>query len=291
MDNPVQILIPISSYSAAFPDTDYFFPKPLIEIAGTPMIQRVTEHYKTCFPNARFIFIVEKNVSRKFSLKKLLQIVCGQNATIIERNGETQGALCSALLAYDVFNFDAPLIIANSDMVVASDLFEDYLTFETDQCSAGVWTFNSIHPRWSYIVPEEPGVVVQCFEKDVMSNIAIAGLYYFKEARLFIDSAENAILSDAHVDGNFYVSETLNQIILSGGRVRYLTKPSANVFSFHTPKSIREYEKNHDHKNFQIKDKIDTKDLNLVIPAAGQGSRFHSVGWNRPNHLLTSTIN
>ena len=283
MNNPVQILIPVSSNSSAFPDTDYFFPKPLIEISGTPMIQRVVEHYKTYFPQAHFIFVVEKAVSRKFSLKKLLHIICGENVSIIERNGETQGALCSALLAYDVINFEHPLLIANSDMVVESDLNDDYLTLKNMNCSAGIWTFNSLHPRWSYVVPNKAGGVEQCFEKDVMSNIAIAGLYYFRKAHFFIEAAEDVILNDAQVDGNFYVSATLNQIILSGGTVKYLMKHGDIVASFHTPKSIREYENK---KNAQVTNRTETSNLNLVIPAAGEGSRFQSAGWKRPKPFI-----
>jgi NDP-sugar pyrophosphorylase family protein len=37
----MQILIPISGYSAFFPKEDFYFPKPLIEVAGTAMIEVV----------------------------------------------------------------------------------------------------------------------------------------------------------------------------------------------------------------------------------------------------------
>ena len=42
----MQVLIPISSRSSFFPDEDYFFPKPLIEVAGRPMIELVITHLK-----------------------------------------------------------------------------------------------------------------------------------------------------------------------------------------------------------------------------------------------------
>ena len=64
----MQILIPISHDELFFPKSEFYFPKPLIDVHGKPMIVRVIEHFKANFENPKFIFIVDKVEISDFSL-------------------------------------------------------------------------------------------------------------------------------------------------------------------------------------------------------------------------------
>ena len=186
----MQILIPISGHSAFFPKEDFYFPKPLIEIAGKPMIELVIEQFQHHFKEAGFVFVVDRDDTRSFSLDRTLSLLTGAGSRIVEKPGQTSGALCSCLLAVDALDLDQPLIIANSDQIIDHDLFQSVSTFESKRVAAGVLTFDSVHPRWSYIVDDGAGNVVQTFEKRVSSRHAIAGLYYFQTANCFIEAAK-----------------------------------------------------------------------------------------------------
>ena len=61
----MQILIPIASRSIFFPQAEYFFPKPLIDVAGRPMIERVVESLKVMYRDPEFMFVVEKQDCQK----------------------------------------------------------------------------------------------------------------------------------------------------------------------------------------------------------------------------------
>lgn len=281
----MQILIPISGHSAFFPKEEFYFPKPLIEIAGKPMIELVISQLQHQFSNARFIFVVDRDDTRSFSLDRTLALLAGAGSHIVEKPGHTSGALCSCLLAVNTLDLDQPLIIANSDQIIEHDLSQSVATFMSNQAAAGVITFDSVHPRWSYIVDDGAGNVVQTFEKRVTSRHAIAGCYYFKTARTFIEAAKRVILNDVQTDGMYFISSSLNEIILGGGSVLHLPIHSRLYHSFYAPSKVAEFERTY--YATKLREGLLSKQLvNVIIPAAGEGSRFAKAGWKKPKPFI-----
>lgn len=281
----MQVLIPISSHSSFFPDDDYFFPKPLIEVAGRPMIELVVSHLKKQLNNPEFIFVIDREHARSFSVDRICQLAGGLGTRVIERMAETSGALCSCLLAIGALDTAAPLLISNSDQIITADLIEHLETFKRAQADAGVITFDSIHPRWSYVLESECNRVAQTFEKKVMSRNAIAGLYYFREAGQFLKAAKKTVLHDAKDDGVFYISSAINQLILDGGDVMYTAIDGREYHSFYSPSKIAEF----DLSPFGAAIRADSnivKNVNVIIPAAGTGSRFAKAGWKKPKPFI-----
>ena len=182
----MQILIPISSESKFFPKEEFYFPKPLIEVAGQPMIELVISQLRKSIPQGPFyIFVVGRDEARAYSLDRTLVLAAGESTTVVERIGDTSGALCSCLLAIDSLDLDRPLIISNSDQIISSRIEHSITRLHRADADAGVITFDNVHPRWSYVVADKNHTVLQTFEKKVVSRHAIAGLYYFRSARIF----------------------------------------------------------------------------------------------------------
>ena len=102
----MQILIPVSTRSTFFPEKDFYFPKPLIEIKGTPMINHVIDNLSANISDPEYTFVVNKDDSQKFSIENALKIYLGEDTTVIEKLNETCGALCSSLLAIDHIDHD-----------------------------------------------------------------------------------------------------------------------------------------------------------------------------------------
>ena len=281
----MQVLIPISSRSQFFSNEEYFFPKPLIEVAGRSMIELVISHLKKQLNNPNFIFVVDRDDARKFSIDRICKLAGGPGTRVIERIGETSGALCSCLLAISALDWRAPLLISNSDQIISADLSEQLKHFEREQVNAGVVTFDSTHPRWSYVVSDEHNRVAQTFEKKVMSRHAIAGLYYFREASHFLSAAKKVILNDVNVDGAFFISSAINQCILDGGDVMYTTIDEREYHSFYSPSRITEFDLSPFGAAFRTNPKR-IENLNVIIPAAGEGSRFAKAGWKKPKPFI-----
>lgn len=281
----MQILIPISSRTSFFPSEEYFFPKPLIEVAGRPMIELVINQLKRQFTNPKFTFVIDRDDARTFSIDRICQLAGGSGTHVIERIGQTSGALCSCLLAIEALDPHAPLLISNSDQIISADLSAQINSFDRAQVDAGVVTFDSIHPRWSYVVEASNNRVAQTFEKKVVSRRAIAGLYYFREAGQFLDAAKKAILNDVNVDGAFFISAAINQCILDGGDVMYTTISERHYHSFYSPSRITEFDLSP--MGAELRTGYNSVvDMNVIIPAAGEGSRFEKAGWKKPKPFI-----
>ena len=89
----MQVLIPISSRTSFFPSEEYFFPKPLIEVAGRPMIELVVDQLKRQLNNPKFTFVIDRDDARTFSIDRICELVGGSGTHVIERMGQTSGAL------------------------------------------------------------------------------------------------------------------------------------------------------------------------------------------------------
>jgi dTDP-glucose pyrophosphorylase len=248
------------------------------------MIERVVSAIKVAFVDASFVFVVDRQDSNTFSLDNLLVMLGGPGTLVVHKNGETGGALCSALLAIDVLDMDRPLIVSNCDTLLAGDISTEVSNLINPQNDAAVFTFRSMHPRWSYVESGAENIIQQIYEKRVVSDKAVAGLYYFKSAQKFIDAACEVIKNSAHVKGIYFISATINQRVLKGEVVKHVELPENSVFALYSPESIAQY-KNKVSGSHPKAAKVDTK-VNVIIPAAGLGSRFQEEGWKRPKPFI-----
>ena len=98
----MKILIPMAGEGSRFAKEGYQFPKPLIDVNGKPMIQRVVENLDY---DAEYIFLVRKEHLTKYSgLEGTLKQVTKNNSKIVMVDSLTEGAACTALLAKEYIN-------------------------------------------------------------------------------------------------------------------------------------------------------------------------------------------
>jgi HAD superfamily hydrolase (TIGR01509 family) len=116
-DDKLNVLIPMAGAGSRFEQAGYTFPKPLIEVKGKPMIQVVVENLNL---DANYIYVVQKSHREKYNLDTLLNLIT-PGCKIVETDGLTEGAACTALLAKEYIDNDNPLFFANSDQFVEWD--------------------------------------------------------------------------------------------------------------------------------------------------------------------------
>jgi NDP-sugar pyrophosphorylase family protein len=238
----LNILIPLGMQSVFFEGSAYPFPKPLVEINGKPMIQRVIENLSTLSEDKRFIFVLREEDCTKFHLDSTIRLLAGPECLIIRLAKPTKGAACSALLAVDHIGNDNPLLIANGDQVFDVDLDDCLARFRAEHVDAGCLTFDSVHPRWSYVRLENDGDIVETAEKFPISRHAIAGFYYFERGADFVAAAKSSIRKGAAVDDAYYIAPVLNELVLMNCRLKAVQVPNATYHTFYAPKKIDEYE-------------------------------------------------
>lgn len=238
----LNILLPLGAQSVFFESADYPFPKPLAEVNGLPMIQRVVENLSTISGEKRFIFILREEDCARYHLDSTVRLLAGNNCIVIKLHHQTMGAACSALLAVDHIGGDDPLIIVNGDQIFDCSLDELISRFRELGSDAGCLTFDSIHPRWSYVRLEGEHNIVETAEKHPISRNAIGGFYYFARGSEFVEAAQNSIRHGASVDNAYYIAPVLNELILLRRKVTALRIQNSQYHTFYSPKKIEDYE-------------------------------------------------
>ena len=188
----------------------------MIEVRKKPMIQVVVENLNI---KANFIYVVQKSHREKYNLDVLLSLIT-PGCKIVETEGMTEGAACTALLAKDYINSDSPLFFANSDQFVEWDSNEFLYKMNETDADGGIVSFKATHPKWSFAKIDDKGLVTEVAEKKPISDIATVGYYYWKHGADFVKYAEQMIEKDVRVNGEFYVCPVFNEAIGDNKQIR-----------------------------------------------------------------------
>lgn len=237
-DKKMNVLIPMAGHGSRFAQAGYTFPKPLIEVHGKPMIQVVVDNLNV---NANFIFVVQKEHRDKYNLDSVLNIIA-PNCKIVEVSGVTEGAACTTLLAKDLINKEEPLVIANSDQFVEWNSLDFFYKMNEQNLDAGILSFESTHPKWSYAKVDKDGYVTEVAEKKPISNIATVGVYYWKNGSDYVKFAERMIEKNIRVNNEFYVCPVFNEAIQDGLKIK--TFNVEKMWGLGTPEDLRYFLEN-----------------------------------------------
>jgi dTDP-glucose pyrophosphorylase len=235
----MNVLIPMAGAGSRFAQAGYTFPKPLIEVNGKPMIQVVVENLNI---EANYTFIVQEEHYQKYNLRYLLNLIV-PNCNIIQVNGITEGAACTTLLAKEYINNDDPLIIANSDQYVEWNSNECLYAFNAEGIDAGIITFESTHPKWSYVKLNDEGFVSEVAEKKPISNEATVGIYFWKKGSDYVKYTETMINNNIRVNNEFYVCPVFNEAITDNKKIR--VKRINKMWGIGTPEDLRYFIENY----------------------------------------------
>ena len=216
----MKIVIPMAGEGSRFQQAGYTFPKPLIDVEGAPMIQRVVDNLNHF--DADFIFLVRQEHLDKYSIETLLNTITDGRCDIVVVDEPTEGAACTVLLAKDYINSSEELLIVNSDQIMQYNPKNFRLMWELARRRYGqadfIWTFNATNPKWSFARVQGQNIV-EVAEKNPISNIATCGVYFWDQGSAFISCAEEMIEKEIRVNGEFYVCPVYNVGIERGREV------------------------------------------------------------------------
>lgn len=218
----LNVLIPMAGEGSRFAKAGYTFPKPLVEVHGKPMIQKVIENLNI---DANFIYLIRKEHNKQYNISSMLnQITPG--CKIVEVESLTEGAACTTLLAKEYIDNDMELLIANSDQYIEWESGEFYHSINNPNIDGSVLCFENTHPKWSYAKINEYGNITEIREKEVISNQASVGIYYWSKGSDYVKSAEQMIAKNIRYgqnfngNGEFYVAPVYNEAIEEGKKIK-----------------------------------------------------------------------
>jgi dTDP-glucose pyrophosphorylase len=103
-------------------------------------------------------------------------------------------------------------------------------------------TFKSTHPKWSFAKINDDGYVTEVAEKNPISDIATAGIYYWKRGRDYVKYAEQMISKNIRFNNEFYVCPVFNEAICDGKKIK--TYDIEGMWGIGTPEDLNYFLKN-----------------------------------------------
>jgi choline kinase len=211
----------------------YLKPKPLIEIENTTMIQRVVNSLDI---NGNYIFVIQKS----HNILKILENIY-PNSRIIEIDYVTEGPACTSLLAKEYINNDTPLLIANCDQIMWWNSEHAEMFFKKCSYDGVVVTYTESTIKNSYAKVDRNGYVLKISEKEVISNISLNGIHFWKKGSHFVKSTEQMIKDNERYNNEFYVGPSYNSLIKMGKQVGIYHIPNEQHHAVGTPNDLLKY--------------------------------------------------
>lgn len=214
------ILFPMGGTGERFRAAGYQTPKPLIDVGGIPLFQRVLSCYPDRIaPQTTYAFMPRVNflgeiqeITHKFSaLHQKYEFY----PIMFETKGPVDTILSISPLRALLDN-RRELLIADCDSLIATTELEDALrVFRSQGSVGGVLVRRTDDPACSYAKIGSDMHVTETAEKKVISEWSTTGPYWWREARDFLRCA---LLNSAK--GQYSVSPCYNQLIEEGRKVR-----------------------------------------------------------------------
>lgn len=213
----INIVIPMAGRGSRFAEAGYGMPKPLIDVHGHPMIAYVTQNIR---PNRehRFLYLCLQEHLERYHLEQWLQQI-NPGCIIVPVNQVTEGAACTVLLSEEYIDKEEELMIANSDQYVDMDI--NQFIDASNGVDGLIMTMTAHDPKWSFIQYNEEHMVTMVREKEVISEEATVGIYYFKHGKDYVKYAHQMIEKEIRVNGEFYVAPVYNEMIADSKKIGF----------------------------------------------------------------------
>lgn len=207
--------------------------KALDQLDGQPLLMRTlmsrpwVKNGSLSWSSLAFV-LLDSERTREFAKRHLEEWFPGCQTCFISH--VTSGAAMSALCGVaELADLDAPLCIDLADIVYdcAVNPVTDFGRYP--DLGGIALTFNSSWPMYSYLEFSSSGEMIRAREKQVISDIASAGTYFFRSASVYLDSVSHLIRHRDILGYNdlLFVCPTLNGTAASGLRVE--ARPVINV--------------------------------------------------------------
>lgn len=218
----INIVVPMAGLGSRFDGTGEERIKALIQVVpGKRMIEYVIDYLTVQEPH-RFIFICQKQHADAFDFETFLRSRT-RACQIVIADGLTRGPAASAMLAEHLIDNDEELIVAYCDCFLIIDVAEFVSHARQYAADGAVITYPSQNPFHSYAQLDEAGRVLRTAEKQVISDTATAGIYYFRNGRLFVDACRSMTATAPDDRSELFVCPAYNELIRAGMTV--LSRP------------------------------------------------------------------
>lgn len=213
----MKIIVPMAGIGSRLRPHTLTTPKPLTVIAGKPIVQRLVEDITSVVnqPIEEIAFIIGP-VAKGFPVnteEKLLTIAneLGAKGSVYVQE-EALGTAHAIFCAKD--SLTGPCVVAFADTLFKADF-----TLDTESDGA-IWVKQVEDPSAFGVVKLNDGYITDFIEKpkEFVSDLAIIGIYYFKDGNKLSKEINTLIENDIRPSGEFQLTEVLETLKQEGAK-------------------------------------------------------------------------
>ena len=239
----LHIIMPMAGEGSRFLKEGWTTPKPLIPLHGIPLFKRAIGSVHADGIQMKYSFIVRQNHIDEYGIDKGIQSFLPE-AKIFSVQQTTRGAVETCLMAESAIDDNDAVVVMDCDLEFRSKRFIELIkaelaTFGENAEGGALVSFESESPKYSYAEIDENNVVLRTAEKEVISNHALCGAYFFSSGRRFKEVAHQLMNEQNFAKPEYYVSLLYNYLIAAGEKV-YLA-PMEEYYSYGTPEELKRY--------------------------------------------------
>lgn len=240
---PLHIVMPMAGEGSRFLKEGWNTPKPLIELNGLPLFRHAINSVALSEVPMKYSFIVRQEHIDQYGIDRGIRSYL-PDANVFSVAKTTRGAVETCLMAASAIAEDDGVIVMDCDLEFSSPAFNDAvrkkLSQPAEQSNGGLLvSFHSEDPRYSYAQTDASGLVVRTAEKEVISNHALCGAYFFSTGRGFLSAARRLLNEPVFSKPEYYVSLLYNYLISNGEEV-YIAEME-KYCSYGTPEELKRY--------------------------------------------------
>lgn len=235
----INILILGGGVSTINQDSQDYYPVYLTEVQGASLIERIVESTNP-LTDSSVTFAFQSNEIEKFHLDNIIKVL-NPKANLIKLPNSTQGSACTTLYGVCQLPAESEVLIISANEFVDVNYELAINEFRRKDCNAGVFVFESIHPRYSYVRLGEVGQVSEVTQHNPITHNATTGLFWFKNSSELVESIKNMIRKDANIRDKFYIAPALNELILEQKNVGVYNITSEHYYPLKDADQIYQY--------------------------------------------------
>jgi glucose-1-phosphate thymidylyltransferase len=209
----MNIIIPMAGMGKRMRPHTLTTPKPLIPIAGKPIVQRLVEDIiNTCNEKVDEIAFIISPAFGKEAEEHLVKVAASLGATgKIVYQEEALGTAHAMLCASESLK-------GNVFIAFADTLFKATFNIDTNK-DAIVWTQKMEDPSSFGVVKLNANNEIEAFvekPKDFVSDLAIIGVYYFKDGENLKKELQRLIDNDIKIKGEYQITDAMDHMLKNG---------------------------------------------------------------------------
>jgi len=208
----MKVIIPLAGKGTRLRPHTYVTPKPMLRVAGKPVMQYVLDDVKN-LPNVEQIIYITGHLKEKV---EAFARTCTDVPSVFVEQKVQDGTAGAVALARDYV--DQPVLIIFVDTIFDADLS----VIEASDADGIIWTKEvEDYQRFGVVVTDESGFMTRIIEKPTtpISKRANIGLYYIRNWQLLYAGIEHVLQQPTH-NGEWYLTDAFQYMIDHGAKIR-----------------------------------------------------------------------